>query len=309
MLDALGSNDLIGHLKGKAVLARNYAIYQQHAFWAATRREPFPLDSTSDFVTSVASYPARIHLVPAVFESVARQTLMPKRAFLVLSEEEFPKRRVPHGIDKLTDLGVEVIWTQNNPYPVKMLVPIHDMNLGVGTVTLGDDMIYSPSMLGNVIRDDLKEFPRVVGQIGGQLFRRGARLSLFYRGKKADLDSPSSVVYLQGCGTYYSPGSLHASFTNMDAIRRIVPGRGSDIWFWAAAVAAGSVQICVGANQRSSGTRPWTPIPETNRTAPRDRPGKAVLEQRFQMTIDYFGIREKLLAELPDHGEEGQIPV
>jgi hypothetical protein len=113
------------------------------------------------------------------------------------------------------------------------------------------------------------------------------------------------VYLIAGSGVWYAPGSLHDSMMNLEAIHRIVPGRGSDIWFWAAAIAADARHLCISSVAH---TRMWVPIPQNTRTQPRDRPGADALEQRFQMAIDFFGIREKLLAELPDRGEDGQAP-
>jgi hypothetical protein len=114
----------------------------------------------------------------------------------------------------------------------------------------------------------------------------------------ADLNTPSEQVYLIGLGgIYYPANSLDLKFLNMEAVHQIVPGRGSDIWFWAAAIAKGTKQVCLGIPK----TKPlFIPIPETKRTKPKDTPGGEIMEERFQMTVDYFGIREKLLRELPD---------
>lgn len=53
------------------------------------------------------------------------------------------------------------------------------------------------------------------------------------------------VYFLEGSVTYYPSNSLDKMFLNLNAVNQIVPGRGSDIWFWAAAIAAGTKQICL----------------------------------------------------------------
>lgn len=83
----------------------------------------------------------------------------------------------------------------------------------------------------------------------------------------------------------------------LTAIQEIVPGRGSDIWFWAAAVAKGTKQICLDT---PTDINLYFAVPETNKTKPKDTPGGNTMEERFQKAIDFFGIREKLLATLPD---------
>lgn len=291
-------------LRTTLVLARNYTIYREHAFRAATRREAFPLSPKSNFVISVASYPKRIHLVPAVFESLARQTLKPRHAYLVLSVEDYPNRSVPRGIRKLSELGVEIVWTENNPFAVKKLVPVWGRHPDCAVCTFDDDIIYGPKVLEGLAHHAGTTDRRVVGYWGKSLYRKGTTLGMWFRTPTpANEQTPTETVYLiAGSGVWYAPGSLHDSVTNLEAIHRIVPGRGSDIWFWAAALAGGGQHLCISSMAHS---RMWIPIPQNTRTQPRDRPGSDALEQRFQMAIDFFGIREKLLAELPDHGEDG----
>lgn len=105
---------MINAVRSRAVTVRNLAVCRRHAPLAFARREPFPLDPKSNFVISVASYPKRIRLVPAVFESLARQTVKPRHAYWVLSVEDYPDRVAPKGIRKLSELGVEIVWTENN---------------------------------------------------------------------------------------------------------------------------------------------------------------------------------------------------
>lgn len=286
------------NVQTKAVTIRNFWVYKKHAYWAATAKNNFPLNPTSDFAVTIASYPKRIHLIPAVFESLARQSILPKYAYLVLSECDFPHRKVPSYISKLEDRGVIIVWTQQNTFAVKKLVPILDICPDLGIITYDDDMIYEPHCSSIVLKHRVKGEKLVIGQIGSNLYRKGSSLSLFQRSGKANINSPSSNVYLQGCGTYYDALALHALVTDFSAISKIVPGRGSDIWFWAAAKAAGTRQICAHTPENK---RIWTPIPQTSRTVPKERPGRDVLEQRFQSTIDFFDIREQLLKELPDH--------
>ena len=292
---------MITRLRKSAVLARNHAVYRQHAFWAATTRDAFPLNPNSHFVISVASYPKRIHLVPAVFESLARQTVKPRHAYLVLSVEDFPDGSVPAGVRRLAERGVEIVWTKNNPFAVKKLVPVRGLNPGCAVCTFDDDIIYAPDVVEGLAHQARQTDQAVVGYWGKSLYRVGTKLGMWYRdASPADEQSPAGATYLiAGSGVWYSPDSLHESVTDLDAIHRIVPGRGSDIWFWGAAHAVGSKHVCISSRARS---RMWIPIPQNTRTQPRERPGADVLERRFQMAIDYFGIRKKLLAELPDRG-------
>ncbi len=131
------------------------------------------------------------------------------------------------------------------------------------------------------------------------MVKKNNQLHVYYREKKAaDKKTLSSQVYLIGwAGIYYPAGSLHQKAFNEDEVRRIVPGRGSDIWFWAAAIANNTNQICLGLPK---GFNLGIPIPQNVNTKPKDIPSIDIFVNRFQMTVDYFEIREKLLNSLPD---------
>lgn len=282
----------------KLIETRNYLVCRQHAFWAASAKKPFPLDANANFVVSMASYPARIHLVPAVFESLARQTVHPRRAYLVLSVEDYPDRVAPKPIQKLDSRGVEIVWVENNPYAVKKLMPVWGRDPDCAVVTFDDDIIYSRDVVAGLVQSAGGKERCVVGYWGKALYRNGEKLGMWQRVPGGpSLQTPENELYLMGGGgIWYAPGALDERVTDLDGVHSIVPGRGSDIWFWAAAHAANAAHVWRPAHH----SRMWIPIPQTRGAKPRETPGSDVLEQRFQQAIDYFGIREKLLRELPD---------
>ena len=284
------------------VKARNYLVFKKYDILAKFRKSEFPVDDDNDFVVSIASYPKRDHLLPAVFEALSHQTIKPRRWILVLSVEDYPEKEKPSYINKLELKGIEIIWNINNPYAVKKLVPVIDKYPDLAVVTLDDDIIYHKLLLENLANNEYAKDGCVVGHVGKAMHRAGEVIEFLYRTtKKVDDSTPPEEVYLIGWGgIYYPPDSLHPNFSNLNKIQDIVPGRGSDIWFWAAAIATGTKQICIGF---PNGFRIGVPIPLNEQTKPKDRPGGDLLEERFQKTIDYFGIRKKLLQTLPDKSE------
>lgn len=293
---------MIDLIRQKAVVVRNYAIYRKHDFLAATTSAPFLLDPSARFVFSVASYPGRIHLVPAVFESLARQTARPRHAYLVLSEEDCPDKLVPKPIEKLTNRGVEIVWVRDNPYAVKKLMPVWGRHKDCAVITFDDDIIYSPDVVARLSEAAAGQDRCVAGYWGKALYRTGKKLGMLQRVPGGPSKStPSDQIYLMGGGgIWYAPGSLDDRVTDLEAVHALVPGRGSDIWFWAAAHAADATHIWVPPAH----SRMWIPIPQTRKSRPKETPGADVLEQRFQKVIDHFGIREKLLHVLPDYGPD-----
>jgi len=257
-----------------------------------------PVDNGAKFVVSIASYPQRDPLLPAVFQALSRQTTLPLKWILVLSQEDYPNG-LPKHLEKLQSRGIEILWTKKNPYSVKKLIPVIREYPEIAIVTLDDDIIYHPSLLKGLVKKSEKSPEAIIGYVGKAMIQKSGKLGMYYREPRpADAKTNPDQVYLIGWGgIYYPPTSLDEKVLNMVAVHKIVPGRGSDIWFWAAAHAKGTKQICLGV-PRSYNL--GVPIPHTENTQPKDQPGQNVLFNRFQLAVDYFGIREKLLKELPE---------
>lgn len=286
-------------LKNKIARLRNAYLYGLHDLKARLSNKALATDPTQKFVVSIASYPGRIHQMPAIFQALSKQTVKPRTFILVLAEEDWPGQKLPAYVVKLQKRGVEIIWTRNNPYAVKKLTPVLDRYPELAVVTLDDDFIYHPQLLEWLVNSEEAQNGHIVGHYGKVLYQRNGELGMFYRDKKAaDQTSSAAQVFLIGwAGIYYPPTSLDPKVKDLEAINRIVPGRGSDIWFWAAAHAAGTEQQCLGYSKK---VNLGIPIPKKNKTRPLDTPGGEQLESRFHKSIDHFGVRAKLKSILPE---------
>lgn len=281
------------------VRQRNWLVFKYYDFLAEFGTKKLPVNHEAKFIVSIASYPKRDHLLPAVFQALGKQTFLPKKWILVLTIEEYPNG-LPKHLIKLEKKGVEILWVSGNSYAVKKLVPVVEKYPELGIVTLDDDIIYYNWLLRNLVNNDFAIINMVTGYSGKALFRIGSKLSMFQRtNKKVDESTSSIELYFLGLGgIFYPANSLDKKVLNFDAIKQIVPGRGSDMWFWGATLLKGTFQKCVSypKGYKNFGI----PIPETKQTVTREAPIHEELDERFQRVIDYFGIREKLLKELPD---------
>lgn len=286
------------NLRKRLVLFRNYLVFKKFDLLAKISKKSMPVDENASFVVSIASYPKRDHLLPAVFEALSGQRALPKKWILVLSVEDYTNG-LPRHLKKLEDRGIEILWVQNNPYAVKKLIPVVEKYPELGVVTLDDDTIYGKTLLSLILDYSIQNPNTITGFIGKALVKKNGAIGMWLReNKPSNISTNSDQVFLIGVGgIMYPPHSLDIRFLDMEAVHEIVPGRGSDIWFWAAAVAKGTRQVCLGTPHDK---HLFISIPETKQTKPKDTPGDGVMEQRFQMAVDYFGIREKLLEELPD---------
>jgi hypothetical protein len=285
-------------LKQKLVTIRNFLIFKKYDFLAKINKKTFRVNPDADFVVSIASYPKRDPLLPAVYEALKRQTSVPKKWILVLSEEDY-LQGLPMHLIKLENLGLEILWVKNNPYAVKKLIPVIEKYPNFSIITLDDDIVYHPSLIKGLIAEANNSPNSVIGYVGKAMLKKDNQLKMFFREKlPASNRTPPEQVYLIGWGgIYYPPKSLDERVLHMEAVHRIVPGRGSDFWFWAAAHSVDTKQLCLGV---PTSYNLGIAIPQNNETKPKDQPGTEVILERFQMTIDYFDIREKLLIILPD---------
>jgi hypothetical protein len=289
---------MIKKIKGELVRYRNKSIYSFYALKAKLSSKVLPTHLNANFIVSIASYPKRDPLLPAVYEALNNQTSVPRKWILVLSEEDYPQG-LPKHLIKLENLGLEILWVKDNPYAVKKLIPVIEKYPHLSIITLDDDIIYHSSLIKGLLVEANKSPNSVIGYVGKAMLKKDKQLEMFYRERKpASNTTAAEQVYLIGWGgIYYPPKSLDERVLHMEAVHRIVPGRGSDFWFWAAAHAVDTKQLCLGV---PTSYNLGIAIPQNNETKPKDQPGTEVILERFQMAIDYFHIREKLLSILPD---------
>jgi hypothetical protein len=280
------------------VYIKHLAIYKKWNYLSKLNQSKFRINPESQFVVSIASYPKRDSLLPAVFEALSKQTVVPQKWILVISTEEYPNG-LPQHLIKLENRGIQILWVENNPFAVKKLIPVIEKFPETAIVTLDDDIIYNKNLLFGLLNFAENNPNSIIGYVGKALLKNDKELHMYFREKSpANLNTPSNQVYLIGWGgVFYPPNSLHSKVLDKEKIHIIVPGRGSDIWFWAAAIANNTKQICLGLPERYN---LGIPIPLNNNTQPKDQPKTDVLLNRFQMAIDFFGIRKTLIATLPN---------
>jgi hypothetical protein len=205
-------------------------------------------------VVSLTSFPAAVHLVPAAVRSILAGSVLPDRVVLYLAEEQFPGRRVPAEIEGLTENPLfEVRWTQEDIRSYKKLVPaLHDFPDDI-IVTVDDDLRFHPRMLERLLGTHKKYPDAIVGhrvrriKIGrdGTLapYRKWKRYKEF-RFLTRSLRPSFRNLLTGGAGGLYPPHSLAAEMLDPQLFMSIAPTV-DDVWFWAAAVAAGTRTVPV----------------------------------------------------------------
>lgn len=110
---------------------------------------PPKLTGNGDIFVSLTSFPARIGIVWLTIDSIMRQKLRPANITLYLSKEEFPQKRdlLPKRLRKYENLGLRIVFVDNNLKPHKKYFYSFQDNHGKCIVTVDDDLLYDDDLL------------------------------------------------------------------------------------------------------------------------------------------------------------------
>lgn len=114
-------------------------------------------------IVSFTSYPARIHVVPQVLESLYVQSMKPDRILLWLAEEQFPNHEADLPKALIDDAAVgkfELRWCDNIGSHKKYFYAMQEYPEDI-IVTVDDDTFYHPDTL-QTLMDTHVRFPHAV---------------------------------------------------------------------------------------------------------------------------------------------------
>ena len=206
--------------------------------------------ATPKVIVSLTSFPAAIHLVPAAVRSILEGTVTPDRIVLYLAEPQFTESILPAEIEELkgANPSFEVRWTERDIRSYKKLVPaLADFPDDI-IITIDDDLVFERKMVELLLKRHRKYPDSIVGhrvrriETGedGHLkpYRKWKRFKE-WRFLTRPLGPCFRNLMTGGSGGLYPPHSLDAGMLDPDLFMSMAPTV-DDIWFWAAAVAAGT---------------------------------------------------------------------
>lgn len=121
--------------------------------------------NNSEIIISLTSIPSRIDSIWCVMESIFRQTKLPDRILLYLSTNQFKNNStVLEKLNKYVDLGLEVIFFQEDLGPHKKYFYTFSSYPKSKVITIDDDIIYSFNFIEHLISIDLTKYS-VVGNV------------------------------------------------------------------------------------------------------------------------------------------------
>lgn len=251
-------------------------------------------------IVSLTSFPQAIPYAVTAIRSILRGSMLPDRIVLYLDTQKFPGGVLPQ---QLTDLCAEcpIFEVRFDPQDIrsyKKLIPaLRDFPDDI-IVTVDDDINYTPGLLRSLMRVH-EHFPdaviahRVRKIRPGQPYKKWRKLKWYdFVFKKY---RPGYRLLQTGVGgVLYPPHSLDPDMLDPAVFTKLAPTT-DDLWFWAAAVSAGTYIV---------------PVPDGMRTAkevgkPEDLSLKTVnitTEDRnsaaFDRILEHFpAVRERVMAD------------
>ncbi len=210
-----------------------------NVFYPLTVKNQYALDSTSNTIVSLTSFPERIDTVWITIQTLMHQTKKPYQILLWLSQEEFPEgeNNLPKKLLDLKKYGLSIRFCENL-YPHKKYFYTMKSYPEYNVVTVDDDVLY-PEYLLEKLENTSRRYP-------GTVCCTWAHAITLSNGKINDYDrwnpgvetnyEPSLRLMPVGCGAVlYPPHCLHEDLFNKDKIKQLCLMT-DDLWLKAMAV-------------------------------------------------------------------------
>ena len=264
----------------------SYPLWLEATSWIYTfvKRTKVPV------VVSMTSYPARIESAWIAIESILRQSVTPERFVLVLSKEEFPDKKVPRSIARLTGRGLEILWVDHNGRSFDKLLPVIEAFPDTAIITTDDDKIFPPTLLERLYSDHLRSPDSVVGARGWSIRLAGRDDEVHYGQDWVRAVAGERGMHLLmpgGNGCLYPPASLDQTVLDMALALRLCP-TADDIWFWASIQRTKTNSVCLGLP-------PHRPVSQQKDTSALSDVNEEQNDHQFQAVINHFGLTVQAL--------------
>ena len=193
-------------------------------------------------IVSFTSYPARIHTVPKVLESLYAQSMQPNKILFWLAEEQFPNREadLPQKlVDDAMEGKFELRWCDEDLGVHKKYYYVMQEFPDDIVVTVDDDTIYHPNTIQTLYSSYLK-FPQAVSALRTSLclFDNDGELlpySLWPSNYKKVIGRPTMQLTAIGAGgILYPPHVLDARVFDKKLMLKLCTSShitsGEDLW-------------------------------------------------------------------------------
>jgi len=174
------------------------------------------------YIVSLTSFPERINEVWITIETLMRQTFKPDMIILWLAEEQFPDKKVPESLNKLTSRGLTIKFCEDLRAHKKYYFSLINYPAS-NIITVDDDLYYPRNLLFNLVKLHC-EFPDlIVTNRAHRITFSGKELNPYRQWKHNVTDTQPSYLLLAtgGAGTLYPPDCLHNDVFKKELLRKL----------------------------------------------------------------------------------------
>lgn len=158
-------------------------------------------------IVSFTSYPARMHTIDKVLDSILGQTIKPDKVLLYLAEEQFNNKETGEDLSAYEQQGFEIRWCKGDLRSHKKYYYALQEYPEDLVIVIDDDVEYSPTMIEELLEGHKRNPGCVIARRTHRITWDGNSIAPYeeWYGEYKELrDIPRHDLFLTGCG-----GSLY----------------------------------------------------------------------------------------------------
>ena len=183
-------------------------------------------------IVSFTSFPARIKKVHLVVETILRQTVLPDRIILWLSQEQFPtEESLPKKLLELRNRGLEIKIRENDLRSHKKYYYTLKEYPNDILITIDDDILYPTNMIETLLEAHEKYPNAIIARYGSKIKVDSNIIKPYGEwGKNYVIDRPDNFAFFgSGGGTLFPVGSFPSVTMDENIFLKVCP-LADDIW-------------------------------------------------------------------------------
>ena len=196
------------------------------------------------YIVSFTSFPARIKDIWITIETIMRQSFKPDKIILWLAEEQFPDKKLPENLIKLTERGLTIEYCEDLRSHKKYFFSMQKFP-EANIITVDDDVYYPEHFLKHLV-DLHKRFPDAIcaNRAHKMVFVNGTiRPYRKWKHNHKKILNPSPILVQVGVGgVLYPPDSLSTEVFSKDVFKKIC-FHADDLWLKIMALKQGTLVV------------------------------------------------------------------
>lgn len=257
------------------------------------------VDSTSQIIVSLTSFPARIEVIHLAIKSMLNQTVRPRKIVLWLGKEQFPEGEIglPTELLELKPLGLEIAFCEDIKAHKKYFFAFQEYPENL-VVTVDDDVIYPKNLLKVLLNTHYRYPDSIVANRvrAMELYDNGFTPYRTWKINSSEFTKPSKKIFSTGVGgVLYQPHFFKQSFFDIEGIRK-TDCRNDDIW-----LKAGQIDNNVPVVFTNYYFKQFIEIPDSQKESLfSTNVFEADNDRQIKEIFDYFGIPMKAMTDSRD---------